>query len=185
VNSIILSSSSHTLGPVKKGTALALATAALLSTDCQRRPDPAAPFRTSHFARVASVLDGDTFRAFVREREERIRLIGVDAPETAHPGRDGECFGEAAATFTQRKLEGRRIRLEFDSQRRDRFGRLLAYAFLGDALFNEVLIAEGFAIAKSYPPNLRHQPRLFLAEAEARRLQLGLWGVCEGKDRLG
>jgi micrococcal nuclease len=184
VNSIIVSSSSHTLGHVKKGTVLPLAAVTLLSAGCMGRREPAAPFGTSPFTRVDSVVDGDTLRAFIREREERIRLIGVDAPETAHPGREGECFGEASATFTKRKLEGRRIRLEFDVQHRDRFGRLLAYVILGDALFNEVLIAQGFATAEAYPPNLRHQSRLILAEAEARLRQRGLWRACERKYRL-
>lgn len=125
------------------------------------------------------MVDGDTIHILLDGRTERLRLIGLDAPEIDHPDQAAECFGEESALFTQRSLEGRSIRIEFDVERRDRFDRLLAYVFLGRELFNETLVAEGFAIERSYPPNLAHQEELRKAEIEARQDRRGLWSACE------
>jgi micrococcal nuclease len=124
-------------------------------------------------------VDGDSIHVLISGRTERLRLIGVDAPEIDHPDQPAECFGEESASFTKRSLEDRRIRIEFDVERRDRFDRLLAYVFLGGELFNETLVGEGFAIERSYPPNLAHQEELRKAEMEARQERRGLWNACE------
>jgi micrococcal nuclease len=127
-------------------------------------------------------VDGDTIHVLFDGRTERVRLIGVDAPEIDHPDQPAECFGEESALFTQRSLEGGRIHIEFDVERRDRFDRLLGYVFLGGELFNSTLVSHGFAIERAYPPNLAHQEELRLAETEARRNRRGLWGACERHD---
>ncbi|HEV2907237.1 MAG TPA: thermonuclease family protein [Actinomycetota bacterium] len=128
---------------------------------------------------VTTVVDGDSIHVILGSTTERLRLIGVDAPEVRHPDQPAECFGEEAALFTQRSLEGRSVRIEYDIERRDRFDRLLAYVFQGGRLFNETLVAEGFAFERSYPPNLAHQEELRRAEIEARRSRRGLWDACE------
>jgi micrococcal nuclease len=127
---------------------------------------------------VTTVVDGDTIHVLLGAGSERVRLIGVDAPEIAHPPQPAECFGEESAAFAERWLEGRSVRMEFDVERRDRFDRLLAYVFQGGGLFNERLVAEGFAVERSYPPNLAHQEELRRAETEARQERRGLWGPC-------
>jgi micrococcal nuclease len=129
---------------------------------------------------VTHVVDGDTIRVVVGGRAERVRLIGLDAPEIEHPPQPAECFGPAAFRFTRRTLDGRSVSLEFDVRRRDRFGRLLAYVFHRGRLFNRTLVSRGFAVEHAYPPNLARQDELRLAEEAARRNGRGLWGACEG-----
>lgn len=158
----------------------ALTAIALIAQGCrQSQPTPSPEGSQPTEGLVTTVVDGDSLHVILGERTERLRLIGVDAPELDHPDQPGECFGEEAALFTRRSLEGRGIRIEFDLDRRDRFDRLLAYVFHGGVLFNETLVAEGFATERSYPPNLAHQEELRRAEAEARKNRRGLWEACE------
>lgn len=127
---------------------------------------------------VTQVVDGDTIRVQLRDREVRVRLIGIDTPEVA-PGQPMECFGEEASTFTERELDGERVRLEFDVERFDRFGRTLAYVF-HDGLFNEELVAQGYATVTTFPPNVRYVGRFLAAQRAAREAGRGLWGACGG-----
>ncbi len=100
------------------------------------------------------MIDGDTIRARVAGVEERVRYIGIDTPE-----RDQRCFVEATR-LNERLLRRGRLRLEFDAERRDRFGRLLAYVYAGDTFVNLRLVQRGLADPLSIPPNDRHA-RLF------------------------
>ena len=165
---------------MKRATASALAAIALIAQGC-RQTQPATSTEEVQPAEgvVTTVVDADSIHVILGERTERIRLIGVDAPEVDHPDQPAECYGHESANFTQRTLEGRSIRIEFDVERRDRFDRVLAYVFHDSELFNEKLVAEGFAVERSYPPNLAHQEELRGAEAEARQNGRGLWGACE------
>ena len=129
-------------------------------------------------ALVVRVIDGDTVEVRFRGGLERVRLIGVDTPETVAPGEPVECFGREATAFTRRWLEGRRVRLELDVELRDRYGRLLAYVWAGGELFNEVLVREGYAQVATFPPNVRYVDRFLAAQREARREGRGLWGGC-------
>jgi micrococcal nuclease len=117
--------------------------------------------------------------ASFRGREIDVRLIGVDTPETVHPTEPVECFGPAASRFTERHLEGERVRLTFDVELQDRFGRTLAYVWLGGKLFNERLVREGFATVATFPPNVRYVERFLAAQRFARNNDRGLWGGCE------
>ena len=86
-----------------------------------------------------------------------VRFIGVDTPETVAPGQPIECYGPEASQFTTRQLTGQRIRLEFDVDRIDPFGRTLAYLWMRDgSLFNETLVRRGFATVATYPPDTRY-----------------------------
>ena len=128
---------------------------------------------------VVRVVDGDTI--IVRGpggRTEDVRLIGIDTPETVAPGQPVECFGPEASRFAIARLTGRDVLLEFDRDPIDPFGRTLAYLWLGGQLFNETLVAQGFAQAKSHPPNTAHQAALDAAEDLARRANRGRWGAC-------
>jgi micrococcal nuclease len=129
-------------------------------------------------ARVIRVIDGDTIEARIGGEVEDVRLIGVDTPETVKPGTPVQCFGERASHFTKRRLTGRRVRLVFGVERRDVYGRLLAYVYLGDRFYNPVLVRRGLARTLTIPPNDRFAPRFHRLELAAGRAGRGLWGSC-------
>ena len=84
-------------------------------------------------------------------------------------------------TFTRKMLEGQEVGIEFDVERLDRYGRTLAYVWLGDKLFNEVLVSESFAQVSTYPPNVKYVNVFLKAQREARSLGRGLWGATCGE----
>lgn len=123
--------------------------------------------------RVERAVDGDTL---LMEGGYRIRLFGVDTPETKHPHRPPEPWGVEAAEYTQERVEGRIVRLEFDRERQDAYGRWLAYVFVDDSLLNEELIRQGFSEAETRFPFRGDRQRLFeKAEELAREQKLGIW----------
>ena len=132
--------------------------------------------------RVTAVVDGDTVDVAWAGRRERVRLLGVDTPETIDPDRPVGCYGPEAAAFTHRRLQGRTVRLRFDRQRRDRFGRLLAHVEADGRRFNDELLAGGYARLLVIPPNRRHGRALLDHELAARSAGRGLWGACPGRD---
>lgn len=130
---------------------------------------------------VVEVADGDTVvveRSGRPGQPETVRLLGVDTPETVHPRRGVECFGPEAAAFTRSRLEGRTVRLEFDTVRHDPYDRLLAFVHVDGRRFNDVLLAEGYARLMVIPPNGRHGKALLRAELAARHAGRGLWAAC-------
>lgn len=129
-------------------------------------------------ARVTRVIDGDTVEVSYQGRTLDVRLIGIDTPETVHPSEPVECYGRAASDFTKRSLEGERVEIEFDVERLDRYGRTLAYVWLDGELFNEVLVARGFAQVSTYPPNVKYVDLFLAAQRQARSRDRGLWGEC-------
>ena len=144
--------------------ALLLAAAAV-----ELRPGP------SDEAEVTRVYDGDTIEALLSGRSEKIRYIGIDTPEMSDTREPVLELAREARDANRRLVERRVVRLEQDVQSRDTYGRLLAYVWIGDTLVNELLVREGFAAARSFPPNVRHQERLRAAEAEARAAGRRLW----------
>jgi micrococcal nuclease len=126
--------------------------------------------------RVQRVTDGDTFVATVKGRRERIRIIGVDTPESVDPRRPDEPFGEEASNFAKRYLDGATVRLAGDVEPRDRYGRMLAYVWLEDGTFwNALLAAEGYAQQLTIPPNVTYADLFRRMVSEARRNNRGLW----------
>jgi len=141
-------------------------------------------------APVTRVVDGDTFEAQVAGKVEDVRLIGIDTPETVKPGSPVQCFGPQASRFTHRVLEGRRVRLVFGEERRDVYGRLLAYTRLLQAgrpatrvrrptFINAVLVRRGLARSLTIPPNDRFAPLFRRLELRAARSGRGLWEACQ------
>ncbi|MFC1465122.1 MAG: thermonuclease family protein [Candidatus Brachytrichaceae bacterium NZ_4S206] len=127
-------------------------------------------------ARVVHIVDGDTIHVEIAGQTYRVRYIGVDAPESTSTV---ECFGREATNFNRALVAGQRLRLERDVNETDRYGRLLRYAYLPDGrMVNEVLVREGYALARSFPPDVKYQDRLRDAEREARQARRGLWGRC-------
>jgi len=129
-------------------------------------------------ARVVRAIDGDTIEVDLGGELEDVRYIGVDTPETVKPDTPVQCFGPRASAFNHRLVEGRRVRLVFGVERRDVYGRLLAYVYLRHRFVNATLVRRGLARTLTIPPNDRHAPlfrRLALSAALAGR---GLWGRC-------
>ncbi|HWM64360.1 MAG TPA: thermonuclease family protein [Solirubrobacterales bacterium] len=131
---------------------------------------------------VTRVVDGDTIEARIGGEEEDVRLIGVDTPETVTPGEPVQCFGPEASRFAHRLLDGRQVRLEFGAERRDVYGRLLAYVYLGagsqERFANAALVRRGLARSLTIPPNDRFAPLFRRLELAAARAGRGLWGTC-------
>jgi micrococcal nuclease len=158
------------------GSAILLVAVALLVLRPWERDPDAGPAAVT--AEVVRVVDGDTIEARIDGRVEDVRLIGVDTPETVKPGEPVQCFGPRASDFTRGKLEGRRVRLVFGVERRDVYGRLLAYAYIGGRLFNSALLRRGLARSLTIPPNDRYAARFKRLELAAARTGRGLWGAC-------
>jgi micrococcal nuclease len=135
------------------------------------------------------VVDGDTVEISPAiNGVEEVRLIGVDTPETVDPTEGIEPYGPQASAFAKRELSGRRVGLEFDRERVDQYGRLLAYVHAGGSMFNEELLKKGYAQAYPYPPNTAHAAQFAAAQRKARAAGIGIWGLstpqkCELADR--
>lgn len=127
---------------------------------------------------VVRAVDGDTIEARIGGRLEDVRYIGVDTPETVKPGTPVQCFGHRAADFDRRLVEGRRVRLVFGVERRDIYGRLLAYVYIGHRFVNAELVRRGLARTLAIPPNTRYRALFGRLERNAARRGRGLWGVC-------
>jgi micrococcal nuclease len=132
----------------------------------------------SAYAFVVRVVDGDTVEARIGERIEDVRYIGVDTPETVKPGTPVQCFGPRASAFNHQLVERRRVWLDFGVERRDIYGRLLAYVHLGDRFVNADLVRRGLARSLTIPPNDRFAPLFRRLELGAARAGRGLWGKC-------
>ena len=129
---------------------------------------------------VVKVVDGDTVDVRGPDGEtKRLRLIGVDTPETVHPTKPVECFGKQASDFTRTTLFGQIVTLESDESQGavDKYGRTLAYIILADGMnFNNFLIASGYAYEYTYNTPYRYQDEFRSAQKLARENGDGLWG---------
>jgi micrococcal nuclease len=140
------------------------------------RPEPVAP---SAHAYVIRAVDGDTIEVRLDGELEDVRYIGVDTPETVKPGTPVQCFGHRASDFDHRLVEGKRVRLVFGVERRDIYGRLLAYVYIGHKFVNAELVRRGLARTLAIPPNTRYQALFGRLELKAARRGRGLWDACE------
>ncbi len=155
---------------------LALVAAVILRPWEELRPGDEPP--ASAVAYVVRAVDGDTIEVRLDGRREDVRYIGVDTPETVKPGTPVQCFGPRAHRFNARFVEGRRVRLEFGVERRDVYGRLLAYVHLGHRFVNAELVHRGLARTLAIAPNTRFAERFERLELAAARAGRGLWGAC-------
>jgi micrococcal nuclease len=155
----------------------------LPSGTVEPRSFPSPPSITEQ-ARVARVSDGDTIvlvgissGAYDGSTGGRkARLIGVDTPEVFG---QTECFGRKASEFTKRELGGKDVRVAYDIDRTDRFGRALVYVWLADGtFFNAALVSEGFASQLTVPPNVRYADLFLRLARDARENERGLWKEC-------
>jgi micrococcal nuclease len=128
------------------------------------------PAETSYL--VTRVVDGDTI---VLEHVGKVRLLGVDTPESVDPRRAVERLGKEASDFTRQLVGGKRVRVEYDGNRKDRYNRTLAYVFLADGtLVNAEIIRQGYGVADTRFP-FRYMNEFRNIEHEARGKERGLW----------
>jgi micrococcal nuclease len=129
---------------------------------------------------VSRVVDGDTIHVVVGGQDETVRYIGMDTPESVKPGTPVQCFAKAAGAANARLVDGRRVRLAYDAERRDRYGRLLAYVYRADdgVFVNARLVEDGYARTLTIPPNVRFADRFASLARDAREHERGLWRAC-------
>ncbi|WMJ78737.1 MULTISPECIES: thermonuclease family protein [unclassified Sedimentibacter] len=126
--------------------------------------------------KVIRVVDGDTFEINFDGKKEKVRLIGVDTPESVHPDANRNVEeGKLTSEYTKKYLEGKEVTLEFDVQERDKYGRLLAYVWLNGEMYNKHLLNIGYAQVATYPPNVRYVDEFTALQEVARDNKVGLW----------
>jgi len=126
----------------------------------------------AHSERVARVIDGDTI---VLEDGTKIRYIGVDTPETVHPSKPVQFMGKEASAYNKQLVEGKEVRLEYDVERLDKYGRTLAYVYLDTLFVNAELLRAGYAQVLTIPPDVRYTERFLACQRQAREAGQGLW----------
>ena len=113
------------------------------------------------------VVDGDTIVVLMDGKKEKVRMIGIDTPESVHPDKSRNTpMGKIASKYTKDNLEGKYVTLETDVQERDKYGRVLAYVYLDDKMFNKTLLEEGLAELMTIPPNVKYSEDFKKIEAE-------------------
>jgi micrococcal nuclease len=145
----------------------------LLMTGCQEKTVSSKPNREQ--VKVERVVDGDTLEIQLNGKKEKVRLIGVDTPETKKPNTPVMFYGEEASNYTKKRLEKKTVELEWDVDRKDQYDRLLAYVWIEDELFNRTLVSEGYARIATFPPNVKYVDAFKKDQEEARKKQKGLW----------
>jgi micrococcal nuclease len=155
--------------------ALAVAVAALVIGRGGGSDSPSGPLH----GRVVRVVDGDTIKVRLDGgRTERVRYIGIDTPESVKPDTPVQCFAEKASHFNAALVDGRDVLLRSDAERRDRYGRLLAYVYAGGRFINRELVARGYARTLTIPPNVAHANEFARLAHDARDAGIGLWRAC-------
>ncbi|HUV42996.1 MAG TPA: thermonuclease family protein [Patescibacteria group bacterium] len=123
---------------------------------------------------VARVIDGDTIEI---EGGQKVRYIGIDAPESVDPNEPVGCYAQEASEKNKELVLNKKVRLEKDVSEMDRYGRLLRYVWVGDLLVNEYLVREGYAQSSTYPPDVKYQDKFIEAQKKAREEEKGLWSI--------
>ena len=126
-------------------------------------------------ATVVRIVDGDTIHVQWNGRTEKVRYIGMDTPETHHPVKGEQPGGREAAVVNRRLVAGKTIQLELDVKERDRYGRLLAYVYVGPLMVNAELLRLGYAQVMTIPPNVKYASLFLKLQREAREAGRGLW----------
>ena len=128
---------------------------------------------------VVAVIDGDTIDVQIQNTIKRVRYIGIDAPEQYLDSGEVECFAVEATKKNEALVLGETVRLEKDVSEVDRYDRLLRYVYVGEDFVNLRLVAEGYAQAVTYPPDITLSDVFKKAEAVARNTEIGFWLLCE------
>ena len=130
--------------------------------------------------KVTKVIDGDTLEIIFNGETKKVRLIGIDTPESVHPDKEKNVpFGKVTSEFTEKALLGQNVILEFDVSTTDKYGRLLAYVYVGDKMFNKTLLENGMAQVKTYPPDVKYADEFAKIQEQARNNKVGMWSNYE------
>jgi micrococcal nuclease len=133
----------------------------------------------SNFFKVKRVIDGDTIQLV---NGQKVRYIGINTPESVDPRRPVECFGKEASKRNKDLVEGKVVRLEKDTEDKDKYGRLLRYVYLPSGAFiNYEMVKQGYASVYTFPPNVKYTNKFRQAEKFAREKNVGLWAICNKK----
>lgn len=153
--------------------AIILSISFIILTACSAGNQPSPNGETS--VTVKRVVDGDTFES---TDGKKVRMIGIDTPETVKPNHPVEPYGKEASQFAKQLLEGKTVTLRFDVEPYDKYNRLLAYVYLPEGTFvNDKLVREGYARIMTIPPNVAFADQFLAAEREAREHRRGLWSL--------
>ena len=126
--------------------------------------------------KVVRVVDGDTFIIDYNGIEERVRLIGVDTPESVHPNEKKNTeFGKTVSNYSKENLTNKEVQIEFDVSQRDKYGRLLCYVYIDGQMYNKLLLEEGLAKVATYPPNVKYVDEFVAIQKKARENKKGMW----------
>ncbi|MFQ3542848.1 thermonuclease family protein [Halobacillus rhizosphaerae] len=129
-------------------------------------------------ATVTRVVDGDTMEVNVDGKEDTVRLLLVDTPETKHPSKPVQKFGPEASQYAKEKLSGAEVKLEYDGPKRDKYDRLLAYMWVDGKMFNQMLLEQGLArYAYVYDPPYTHSKEYMKAQNRAKSQNKGIWSI--------
>lgn len=168
----MITNTKHLFAILSLGVALAVSGCAT-DKDTQENNEPTPNGKMK--VKIERVVDGDTFKT---TKGDKVRLIGVDTPETVKPNSPVEPYGKEASDYTKKMLEGKEVTLQFDVQPFDKYQRLLAYVYLEDGTFyNEHLVYEGYARIMTVPPNVAQSEVFLKAEQDARENNRGLWAL--------
>lgn len=145
-------------------------------------PDNVLGQRDENFT-VSKVIDGDTIEVNIDGNKEKVRIIGINTPETVDPRREVECFGKEASSKAKELLLGQKVRLESDPSQaeQDEYDRLLRYVFLsGGKDFGKIMIQQGYAYEYTYDLPYKYQKEYKEAQQQAQTSNIGLWrdGLC-------
>jgi len=157
--------------------ALFLFAYALLLSSCSNESLTASP----NSATLKGVVDGDTIDIAIGGKIERVRLIGINTPETKHPTKGVECYGPEASAYTEQLLpKGTKLRVERDVEARDKYGRLLLYVYIANSnvFVNMDLVMNGYARPMVFEPNTAHKADFAQAATQAELRNVGLWQAC-------
>lgn len=126
---------------------------------------------------ILEVVDGDTYKIRYNGEEKKVRLIGVDTPESVHPDKaKNSDYGKTASNYVKELIENKYVSLEFDVSHTDKYGRLLAYIYLENGeMLNEKLLKEGYAQVATYAPNVKYVDKFTALQEEARNKKQGFW----------
>ncbi|KRE51838.1 thermonuclease family protein [Paenibacillus sp. Soil724D2] len=144
----------------------------ILMTACGSKP---AAVAGRERVKVERIVDGDTLEVTMKGKKEKVRLIGVDTPETKKPNTPVMFYGKEASAYTKKRLEKETVELEFDVDKKDQYDRWLVYVWIGEELFNRTLVQEGYARMATYPPNVKYVDAFKKDQETARNQKKGLW----------
>lgn len=164
-----------------QGSSSAVTPTSILTLTLTLTPTPIViltPTINLSLVKVTKVVDGDTIRVVIDGKEESVRLIGIDSPETVDPRKSVQCFGKEASAKAKELVEGKNVILESDSTQDDidKYDRLLRYVYLEDGTFvNQKMIEEGYAFEYTYDVPYKYQTEFKEAQKQAESNKLGLW----------